>query len=49
RRAARAVLATALGPLVDVVAVLDLLLSPLLRRTPGLSNAYRVVARRDAA
>ncbi|MGV9995123.1 class I SAM-dependent methyltransferase [Streptomyces sp. NPDC003374] len=45
----RRVLATATGPLVDVAAAVDLLLSPLLRRVPGLSNAYRVVARRDVA
>ncbi|MFH9980311.1 class I SAM-dependent methyltransferase [Streptomyces sp. NPDC017179] len=34
------------GPLVKAVALLDLLLSPLFRRAPGLSNTYRVVARR---
>lgn len=49
RRALRAVLAAATGPLVDVAALVDLVLAPLLRRTPGLSNTYRVVARRDTA
>ncbi|WP_086728914.1 class I SAM-dependent methyltransferase [Streptomyces carpinensis] len=49
RRALRAVLATPVGPLVDAVAAVDVVLSPLLRRVPGLSNAYRVVARRDTA
>ncbi|WP_306183371.1 class I SAM-dependent methyltransferase [Streptomyces sp. MK5] len=46
-RALRAILSTATTPLVAAAAAADLLLSPLLRRTPGLSNAYRLVARTD--
>ncbi|GAT81047.1 hypothetical protein STXM2123_1748 [Streptomyces sp. F-3] len=41
----RTVLSAVTSPLVDVAAALDVLLSPLLRRVPGLSNAYRVIAR----
>ncbi|MEU6401703.1 class I SAM-dependent methyltransferase [Streptomyces sp. NPDC046985] len=49
QRVLRAVLAFVAASLVQKAALLDLLLSPLLRRAPGLSNAYRVVARRDTA
>jgi SAM-dependent methyltransferase len=48
-RALRTLLSALTSPLVDATALLDHALAPLLRRTPGLSNAYRVVARRDTA
>ncbi|MFE9770306.1 methyltransferase domain-containing protein [Streptomyces sp. NPDC005931] len=45
RRHLRSVLLCAGAPLVAVAAVTDLVLSPLLRRTP-FANAYRIVARK---
>jgi SAM-dependent methyltransferase len=48
RRVLRTVLATTTSPLVDAAALLDFVLAPLLRRVPGLSNAYRIVARKEA-
>jgi SAM-dependent methyltransferase len=49
RRVVRAVLAGATSPLVDAAAAADHLLAPVFRRTPGFSNAYRIVARREPA
>jgi hypothetical protein len=34
---------------VDAAAAADHLLAPVFRRTPGFSNAYRIVARREPA
>ncbi|MEU7060550.1 class I SAM-dependent methyltransferase [Streptomyces sp. NPDC046197] len=47
QRLLRAALAAATSPLVAAAAACDHVLAPLLRRTPGCSNAYRIVARRD--
>ncbi|GGX62543.1 class I SAM-dependent methyltransferase [Streptomyces anandii] len=49
QRGLRALLNALTSPLVDAAALLDLLLSPVLRQVPGLSNSYRIVARKDTA
>jgi SAM-dependent methyltransferase len=47
QRAGRVVTFASFAPLIAVALVLDRLMAPLFRSVPGLSNTYRLLARRD--